>query len=269
MWVAVAGTALGMILLGARLVLVHRTTTMLRTENERWRSLARERADRVAMLSHELRTPLALVSGATELLSDRTTGPLTTGQAALVETVGVNAKQMNNLAEDLLTEARIDAGIFSMHTQTVNIRTVVRKAVQDLRELHPNTIIIDTPGAPPRIPGDPQLIRQALVNLVTNAARHAGGDAEITVRARRADDGVLLSVSDNGSGMSPQQRQTLFARTMEGKSASGNGLGLLITKKIVELHGGRCVVDTVATRGTTMIISLPGARPTPESAEAT
>lgn len=226
-------------------------------ENARWRTLAGERADRVSMLSHEVRTPLVLISGAAELLEDQTAGPLTERQLALVSSIVVNARQMTSLAEDLLTDARIEAGIFRIDAQPTNLRTVIRKVVADGRTLYPNRIVMDVPGVPPKVIGDPQLMHQALANLLSNAARHAGRDARIIVGARYVEDGVLLTVSDNGSGMTPQQRRALFTRTMEGKSVTGNGLGLLITKKIVELHGGRCLVDTEELRGTTMIISLP------------
>ncbi|GAB77117.1 His Kinase A (phospho-acceptor) domain-containing protein [Austwickia chelonae] len=234
-----------------------RELTVIRAENLRWRELAQHRADRVAMLSHEVRTPLALISGSTELLTDETAGPVNERQHRLLNTIEVNSRLMQALAQDLLTEARIDSGDFVLRAQKVDLRRVVQDAVDDLRGLYDNRIVIDTPGAPPELSGDPQLLRQALVNLITNAVRHGGPGATVHVRARRTESGVLVTVSDDGTGMDEAQQAALFRRTMAGKSPTGNGLGMIITRKIVQLHDGRLVIDTVSAHGTRVMMSLP------------
>ncbi len=234
-----------------------RRALALTVENERWRRIARERADRVSVVSHEIQTPLALIGGASELLADGTAGALTPQQAALVDTIGVKTSEMATLAADLLADARIDAQIFHLRTTSVDVGRVARAVVRDLRHLYPNQITYSARGAAARILGDQELIAQALTNLVTNSARHAGADARIAVRVRRTDGGVLVSVSDDGTGMSPEQTRDLFRRTLAGKSPSGHGLGMLITQRIVELHGGRCLVDSMSEAGTTILCSLP------------
>lgn len=241
----------------ALLVVLQRRCTRERADNHRWRHLARERADRISMLSHEVRTPLALIVGSAELLSDGTAGPLTSRQRRLTTTIDANSRHLLTLTGDLLAEARIDSGEFVLRPEQVDIRALVRDAVEDLRGLHDNDIVLDVPGAPPRVTGDAQLLRQAVINLITNAVRHGGPAATVTVRARERESGVMLSVTDNGTGMSEKQRAVLFRRTLEGKSPTGNGLGMIITDKIVRMHGGRLVVDTISAHGTRMIMSLP------------
>ena len=229
----------------------------LAVENARWRALAQERADRVAVVSHEVRTPLALISGACELLADRAAGDLTDGQDQLVDTIAVKSREVLDLAADLLADARIDAQLFQFRSSTVDMRRLANAIVRDLRRLYPNQITLSARGAAPRIVGDPDLIRQALTNLITNAARHAGRDARILVQVRPSDDGVLIVVSDDGTGMTVEQTRELFRRGLAGKSETGNGLGMLITRRIVELHGGRCLVDSMVDQGTTILCSLP------------
>lgn len=229
----------------------------LSVENSRWRVLAMERADRIAIVSHEVRTPLALVTAACELLADGAAGPLSEPQQDLVETVSAKSREVLSLAADLLLDARIDADLFSFRTSTVDMRRLTTRTVRDLRSLFPNQITMSTRGALPHIVGDVNLLRQALTNLITNAARHAGADARIAVTVRPSDGGVLIVVSDDGSGMTPEQTRELFRRSLAGKSETGHGLGMLITRRIIELHGGRVFVDSMVDRGTAILCSLP------------
>lgn len=235
----------------------HRRATELAVENARWRALAMDRADRVAVVSHEVRTPLALISGACELLADGAAGPLNPKQDGLVDTISTKSREVLGIAADLLADARIDAQLFQFRTSTVDMRRLANSVIRDLRSLYPNQITLSARGAAPRIVGDPDLIRQALTNLVTNAARHAGRDARISVSVRPSDDGVLIVVSDDGTGMTADQTRELFRRGLAGKSETGNGLGMLITRRIIELHGGRCLVDSMVDQGTAILCTLP------------
>lgn len=234
-----------------------RRSRSLEVENERWRRIARERADRVSVVSHEVQTPLALIAGSAELLADGIAGPLTGQQAELVDTIVEKSREMAALTSDVLTDAKIDAQIFRLRTTSVDVSRVARAVVRDLRTLYPNQITFSARGAAARVLGDPDLLAQAIGNLVTNAARHAGPQARVDVRVRKADAGVLVRVSDDGTGMSSDQTRELFRRTLAGKSPSGHGLGMLITRRIIELHGGTCLVDSLTERGTTILCSLP------------
>lgn len=230
-----------------------------RIEALRLRRLARERADRVSMLSHEIRTPLALVKGASDLLAEGTPGPMTRHQKRFVETIRENTANVIALAEDMLTLAKIEAGLFDLRISSrVDIRAIASSVIGDLRTLHPDAkIALDCVGAPPRVFADRTLIKHALVNLVINAIRHADG-TNVTVRVHGGDGAVVVEVSDDGRGMTDVQRDKLFTRFATGQPLrDGTGLGLVITREIIELHGGSIMVDTITRRGTTIMLTLP------------
>lgn len=221
---------------------------------------SRPQEDEVAhaqVLSHEIRTPLALVRGAAELLSEETPGPLTPTQRYFVDTIVQNTGQAISLAEDFLLDARLRHGTAPLEVEPTDMRTLVRDVVRELRRVSELSIRLDNRGEPLVARVDPQLIRQVIWNLVNNALRHSGSTA-VTVRVVGGDEGVIVSVSDDGRGMTPQQRQDLFRPfSTDAPGRSGTGLGMSITRRIVEAHGGRIVVDTMARHGTTVFTVLP------------
>lgn len=251
------------------LVLVLRRWASDRAEVQRLRGIAQRNADQISVVSHEIRTPLSLVKGAADLLAEGSPGPLTDSQGRFVQTISSNCHSVITLAEDLLTQARIDAGMFELNPQRVNLRALSVSVIAELRHLHPLPIALDCPGAPPRIWADPMLVRQALTNLVNNAVAHARNAGLITVRVVNADAQILISVSDDGDGIPDGERQRLFERFQSGKPLrDGTGLGLVITRAIIQMHGGDVFVDSTPNRGTTMLFTLPkdvpaGVQPVP------
>lgn len=227
-------------------------------EVQRLHSLARWRADQVTMLSHELRTPLTMVKLAGDILAEEDPGPLTEAQARFVETIRQQADSTIELAEDMLTQARIEAGRFTVHLEACDVAEIVVGLVADLRGLRGSPIVMDCPTVPCWVRADRLLVRQALANLINNAVTVSPSGQPVTVQVAPREYDVLVSVTDEGVGMTAQERLELFQRFASGRPLrSGTGLGLIITKQIVERHGGRLFVDTVATRGTTMMFNLP------------
>jgi len=207
------------------------------------------------MLSHELRTPLTLVKLSADLMAEE---DLADSQATFVKTIREQSSATIQLAEDLLTQARIEAGKFTPHLTTFDMADMVLGCVQDLRELHETKIVVDCPSTPCPVHADTVLIRQGITNLVNNAIAVSSSGAPVTVRLARREYDLLLSVSDMGAGMDAARRLRLFQRFSSGRPVgSGTGLGLIITKQIVELHGGQLFVDTVEDRGTTVMFNLP------------
>ena len=162
------------------------------------------------------------------------------------------------MADDLLAEIRMESELFTLRPRRVEIRGLVRDNVAQMRRFHSVNIRLDNHGAPIHVRVDPRLMGQAIANVVNNAARHAGEGVSILVAVADSEDDVTISVSDNGAGMSAEERERLFVPFATGGSVRpGTGLGMMITQKIVELHGGRVLVDTIATRGTTFYLTLP------------
>ncbi|KPN18109.1 MULTISPECIES: sensor histidine kinase [Arthrobacter] len=242
----------------AVLLLVLRRWASDRAEAHRLRGIAQRNADQISVVSHEIRTPLSLMKGAADLLAEGSPGPLTDSQTRFVQTISSNCHSVITLSEDLLTQARIDAGMFELHPQRVNLRALTMSVISELRHLHPLPIALDCPGAPPRLWADPMLMRQALTNLINNAVAHARNAELITVRVVNADAQILVSVSDDGEGIRDDERRRLFERFQSGKPLrDGTGLGLVITRAIIQMHGGDVFVDSTPNRGTTMLFTLP------------
>ncbi|MCA0295515.1 MAG: HAMP domain-containing histidine kinase [Actinobacteria bacterium] len=249
--------AAGCVLLAVWLVTVRRELADARTETEHLRELVKKRVERPNVFSHEVRTPLTLIKGAAELLAEETPGPLTARQREFVDTIAGNADQVISLAQDLLTEARLDSPLFDLHLDRLDLRRLVRQTVRDARRVHPNPIRLDNAGAPLLLLADRALLGQALWNLLNNACRHAGTEATLTVSASRGEGQAVLAVSDDGAGMTPEERQGLFVPFAGNAEMGGAGLGMMITERIIAQHDGHLLVDTIPGRGTTVFITLP------------
>ena len=262
-WPAVTA-AVGGFAGGAGLALagVRRVAAEQRAELVRLGELVERRAEQVAALSHELRTPLSMIKGSVDLLVEGTPGPLTPAQERFLAVVDRQCGHVIDLCESLLIQAKIEAGLFTPRLERVDVSVVARDVVTAMRPLcaeRGQRITLDTPQVTPRIDADPMLLAQALTNLLSNASRFTSAGGAIDVRVAVIDTGIAVYVTDDGAGMTREERRRLFRRFGTGRPlADGTGLGLVITKTIVELHGGVIMVDTTAMRGTTFLFTLPG-----------
>ncbi len=228
---------------------------VLRTELQK---KVETRSDRLSMLSHEVRTPLALIQASVELILDGAPGPLTEQQRTFIENVDENARHITTLAENMLTQSKLESGLFNPILQPIDMRDIVRTVVANMRIFtarREQSFQTYYPQVLPRVNADPVLLQQALTNLAQNAIRHTSAGGRIIISVARNDLGLLISVTDDGAGMSAEHRQQLFHRFAS--SGEGTGLGLVIVKKIIDLHGGQVYVDTSLGRGTTFFLTLP------------
>ena len=272
MWWTVALCSVVLALIVCAVLLARSQCSLQRTREElaRLRAFHEEQMRRPNVLSHELRTPLTVVRGAAELLLDESAGPLNPDQKRFVQTIAENSNQVIEMASDLLAEASLELDLFNLRLEWTEMRQLVRRCVAQLRRVHTASIRMDNHGAPLRMQVDPRLMGQAVTNVVNNAARHAGEGVSILVRVTESDETVTVSVSDDGTGMPPQDRALLFTPFATGGSRRpGTGLGMMITQRIVELHGGRILVDTISRKGTTVFLTLPRTWREPDRKEAT
>jgi two-component system sensor histidine kinase BaeS len=241
----------------------------------------RDRLDRmkdefVLTASHELRSPLTSVQGFAELLMmDRDS--LTPRQVETVEIILDNCRHLVRLLNDLLDLARSDAGRLQVRPQATPLGPLVEDAVRTMRaqtEASDQALTLRIDPNLPLVNVEADRIRQILVNLVTNAHEYSPEHASIQVSARVADNGVEISVTDNGPGIPPAQLEHIFERFVRGDAGltqrvGGTGLGLAISKSLVELHGGTITADSVVGHGSTFTVSLPvGGPATPEATPA-
>ncbi|WP_371583204.1 sensor histidine kinase [Streptomyces sp. NBC_01314] len=262
-WLSVAALG-GAVSVGLATFLRMRRAAAARVaELEHLEQLVERRAEQVTALSHELRTPLSMIKGAVDLLREGSPGPLTAAQERLLLVADHQSTQVISLCESLLIQAKIEAGLFTPRMEKVDVSVVARDVVTAMRPLcaqREQRVSLDVPQVMPRIPADPMLLTQALTNLLSNASRFTTTGGSIDVRVALIDTGVAVYITDDGAGMTRAERHRLFHRFATGRPlADGTGLGLVITKTVVELHGGEIMVHTASSRGTTFLLTLPDA----------
>ena len=259
--VAIVAIALSWLLAALAIVFalrMRRDVQRLRAEKEQLRKLHQDYMAGPAVLSHELRTPLTVVRGAAELLADGSAGPMNDVQMKFAKTIAENAHQVVEMADDLLAEVRLESDLFNLRLQRVEMRELVRRNVAQMRRFHSSPIRLENNGAPIYMSLDPRLMGQAIANVINNAARHAGDDVSIVVTVQAFDEDVTISIVDDGRGMTQEEKERLFIPFDTGGSLRpGTGLGMMLTQKILKLHGGTILVDTVSSKGTTFYLTIP------------
>src|SRR5881394_1504425 len=215
--------------------------------------------------SHELKTPLTVVRAGVERAITRPDVPQET-LAALEETLQ-EVNRMTELLDSLLTLARADEGRAELHREPVDLRAIVTEAGEtgDLLADHAGVAIeIRTPPAPLVLAVDRSRVRQLLLNLIENAVKYTPRGGNVSVQLGASDGEVRLTVADSGIGIAPGDLPHIFDRFWRADSARtrtgerpGAGLGLAISKWIVEAHGGAIEVQSRPGRGTTFTVMFP------------
>ena len=234
---------------------------------DRIASLLRGQTELIANVAHELRTPLARIRVALDLAAD---GDAAVARDSLAE-IGEDLAELEALVNDVLASARMDLAANTvsgahppLHRAPLDLRAVVAQAADRLRHRHPERRVeLELSADLPVVEGDAVLLRRALDNLLDNARKYSAPDAEIRVTAARRSDGAVIEVGDRGEGIAEEDLQRLFtpffrADRSRARATGGVGLGLALSRRIVEAHGGTLVARSVAHVGTTMTIALPG-----------
>lgn len=209
--------------------------------------------------SHELRTPLTSIRGYAELYR---TGMAPDADMVLAK-IEEESSRMQLLVEDLLALTRAEGT--RLDKKQLDMLELVASVASSARAAFPGRVVHinhDCTRAPV-VDGDPDRLHQVLLNLISNAFKHAGEDAEVTITLRDNLDRLFIDVADNGRGMNPEDAEHIFERFYRADSSrhraagGGSGLGLAITKSLVEQHDGTISVRTAPGEGSTFTISLP------------
>lgn len=217
----------------------------------------------ISSVSHELRTPLTTIMGFAELLADGLAGPMSDEAREFVLEIKRAGHRITNLVDELLDDARLQAGTFQVHPEPVEpisrLRAVAcslgpQLKTKDLR------LELDLPPTCQELQADPRRLDQVLLNLLSNAIRHSPAHGVIELRLVSRESGIRIEVRDHGPGIRPEDHTLLFQRYRQiGPTASGGtGLGLAIARAIVEAHGGRIGVESRPGCGATFWFWLPG-----------
>lgn len=215
----------------------------------------------ISTVSHELRTPLSMILGFSELLMTRSMDAAQSEQA--VGQIHTSAQRLARLIDDLLSVSRIEAG----HVKPRCGMQDVGRAAGSVAQSFANTrhVQVDVPADCPAVSADPDHLTQILTNLVSNAVKYS--DQPVTVRASVLPDAVQIAVADRGIGLSEDDIGQLFQKFVridrpDVARTPGTGLGLYITKRLVELQNGTIQVTSSAGEGTTFTVSFPRASET-------
>jgi two-component system sensor histidine kinase KdpD len=236
----------------------------LLSEENRRNLMAREseRLGRVLLntVSHELRTPLTAIKGSITALMDSSTAEDPETRALLLAETLTATDRLNAIVENLLSMSRLESGMLRLkksETDIFDLVSVVADALRRQSKDHPLSISIDE--SVPAVSLDFILMVQVLTNILTNSARHTPAGTPIQIGVERIENGIGITVADEGPGVAPEELPHLFDTFFRGKKAAtgGVGLGLSICKGIVEAHGGRIAAYVNRKGGLSISIILP------------
>jgi len=225
---------------------------------------SRHKSEFLANMSHELRTPLNAIIGFSEVLAEKMFGDVNAKQAEYLQDILESGRHLLSLINDILDLSKIEAGHMELEPADFDLSSAIDNALILVRERATRRGItlgrtIDERVA--LIHGDERKVKQVLLNLLSNALKFTPEGGRIDVGARLHDEMAEVSVADTGIGIAPADHDAVFEEFRQvgaaEKRAEGTGLGLALSRKFVELHGGRIWVESELGRGSTFTFTLP------------
>ena len=260
------------------------------TERRRFEVALREANRRMdeflGIASHELKTPLTSIKGYIQLMARRLTNSIhqsitaksltntdsdeqtqfLEGLQDLLERTDHQVGRLNRMVNELLDVSRIQANKLDLILEPCDLATIVQEVIQDQRQINPaRTILLELPSdRAVQLLADADRIREVISNYLTNALKYSAEDRPVEVSLQTQEQVALVSVSDEGPGLSPTQQEYIWERfyqvegvELQSSSGTGLGLGLYICRKIIELHQGEVGVQSVPGKGSTFWFTLP------------
>lgn len=250
---ATVAVVLAVLLMGCSVAL-----WMKRAEAEESAQRLATRQEQFSVLAHEIKTPLASITATMEIMLAETPGPLNGDQRAFLNEIGQSTARMLLLSDNILTESKLQTGVFSPSFAPTDLGPLVREVWRSMRRLaesRDQTIALDYPALMDTVEVDAALLRQAITNLLQNAIRHTSIGGTVNLRVFQNEREIVISVWDDGTGMNPEERKRAFKQFVS--HTGGTGLGLTIVETIASLHGGTVRVDTSLGKGAAFLLTLP------------
>nr|WP_274611056.1 PAS domain-containing sensor histidine kinase [Rhodovibrio sodomensis] len=230
----------------------------------------RTKSEFLAQMSHELRTPLNAILGFSEIMQREALGPIGTPQyREYAHDIATSATHLSQMINDVLDVAKLEAGKFQIYEDAVRPQDLVERALRIVHQRAEDgavTLSRGGPGDDVSLIADSQKLLQILLNLLSNAIKFTPAGGRVALHAGVDGDGAYrLSVSDTGIGMSAEDQRIALSPFGQVDSSlsrryEGTGLGLPLSKALIELHGGRLEIDSVPDAGTTVHVILPADR---------
>jgi signal transduction histidine kinase len=215
-------------------------------------------------MSHELRTPLNAIIGFSQVLRERLFGEVNEKQEEYLDDILSSGHHLLSLINDVLDLSKVEAGQVELELATFSLREALERGVVMVRERATNNGVRVSLELAPEIDlidGDERRIRQVVFNLLSNAVKFTPAGGSVAVESARADGDVLVSVVDTGPGVPLADQERIFEEFQQtevgAKQREGTGLGLALSKRLVELHGGRIWVESEPGHGSRFVFSLP------------
>jgi two-component system, NtrC family, sensor kinase len=227
---------------------------------------SRHKSEFLANMSHELRTPLNAILGFSEVLAERMFGEVNEKQAEYLQDILSSGRHLLSLINDILDLSKVEAGRLELELSRFHLPTALENALTLVRERatrHGITLTQTVDAGVGDIVADERKVKQILLNLLSNAVKFTPEGGRIGVTATAAEGLITIAVSDTGIGIAPEDQATIFEEFRQvgredARKQEGTGLGLTLTKKFVELHGGRIGVQSQVGQGSTFTFTLPG-----------
>lgn len=222
-------------------------------------ALSRKKDEFIALASHELKTPLTSMSGFLQLLQKSEQG---NRSRQFVDKALHQLEKLNMLVNDLFDVSKIQSGKLLLRLETFDLAVLLEDTVDSLKQSAPNHVILLEADNPLLVNGDKLRLEQVLINLVNNAIKYSPDSPKIEINAINKGEEIVVSVKDYGMGISKDNQAYIFDQfyriRVQDHHIAGLGLGLYITKEIIDRHGGKIWIDSEPGKGATFSFSIPG-----------
>ena len=241
--------------------------TELDEKSRKLEAASLHKSEFLANMSHELRTPLNAILGFSQVLQEELYGALNERQTGYVEDILSSGNHLLALINDVLDLSRVEAGEIRLQIEPFSLQDALERGVVMVRERAVEDgvrVVVGAHGDVDMVAGDERRIRQVIFNLLSNAVKFTPPGGAVDVRTTRVNGEVQVFVTDTGPGIAPRDHERIFEEFQQTDAGlhqgEGTGLGLALSKRLVELHGGRIWVDSEPGEGSTFVFTLP-ARP--------
>jgi signal transduction histidine kinase len=227
-------------------------------------SASQHKSEFLANMSHELRTPLNAIIGFSQVLRERMFGDINEKQAEYLDDILSSGNHLLSLINDVLDLSKVEAGQVELEVVTFSLRDALERGMVMIRERATKNGVglgLELDPAAELVEGDERRIRQVIFNLLSNAVKFTPPGGRVDLRSAQLDGEVRVSVVDTGPGVAPEDQERIFGEFQQTETGAGQregtGLGLALSKRLVELHGGRIWVDSELGQGSTFTFTLP------------